>query len=169
MIKTKNILIVLLAGFLIDSFASADIGNWSFRIGVQGERYKDTYNFFGAAPGASFLYDTKDLPEPPESPSGLSLYFAHEDWGYRPGRYSSDFRPPHTVPEMYEFVVESKHGGDLTLFWMEEEPLPDMYRLTLVDTGTGTAVDMQETGAYSFTCTPGIKTVFRVIINYKQL
>lgn len=163
----KKILLGVFIGIILVSLCSADLGNWSIRLGVQGERYKDSYNFFGAVNGASILYDDKDLPEPPESPSGLSLYFAHEDWGYQSGRYSSDFRPPLGGPEMFEFVVESKHEAELTLFWMEEEPVPEMYRITLIDEAAGTTVDMREVGAYAFRCTPGAKNVFRILVEYR--
>jgi len=162
----------IFVGFILLIFLGclcfAEIDEWSIRIGVKIDRYKDSYNFIGVAKVASLHYDAKDIPEPPPSPSGLCLYFPHDDWGFRPGKYTTDFRPPIPNNESYEFVVEASENTKLTLFWSNIEDVPEIYRLTLIDRERGISVDMRERTEYAFDYSPGYKNVFRVVIERKR-
>lgn len=165
--RIKIFICFVLLNFL-GSLSFAEIDEWSIRIGVKTDRYEDIYNFIGVEKVASLYYDAKDLPEPPLSPSGLSLYFPHDDWPFNPGKYATDFRPPIISNESYEFVVEARKDTKLTLFWSNIENVPKIYRLTLIDRERGISVDMRERTEYAFDCSPECKNVFRIVVERKQ-
>jgi len=144
------------------------INDWSLRIGVQSETARDSYNFLGVAEEASVYYDAKDLLEPPPSPSGLRLYFPHEDWPVQPGKYATDFRPQILDVESYEFIIEAKEEGELILFWSVEE-VPRVYEVSLLDIEEGIAVDMREKSEYIFDISAGGKKEFRVVVERKRI
>ncbi|MFP4083259.1 MAG: hypothetical protein ACLFVG_10995 [Candidatus Aminicenantes bacterium] len=150
--------------FLWNSFAGTDFGEWSVRIGVKSDNYRDSYNFFGVSRESSLFYDKKDIPEPPPSPTGLCLYFPHLDWPLNPGRYAADFRSPVVNKEEYKFVVESGKNNRLTLFWLDLENAPKIYRYRLVDEEKSLTVDMSELSEYTYDCSPGKKRSFRIIV-----
>lgn len=162
--KRKAFIGIILFVFLA-SASLAEMDEWRLRIGVKaGDRYRDSHNFIGVARDASLFYDGKDLPEPPTSPSGLMLYFPHEDWAYQPGRYASDIRPPIAGVEIYEFAVEAGEYTTLTLFWPDIGTVPESYRFMLVDEEREVFVDMREAQEYAFDCRPGMKNRFRIVV-----
>jgi len=161
--KTLIGLILLVFSLTLLSFGGTD--EWELRIGVKaGEKYRDSYNFLGVSIDSSLYYDKKDIPEPPLSPSGLSLYFLHEDWGYRAGRYSTDFRQPILGREIYEFVVEGSEYTRLTLYWQDMWKVPRKYRVLLVDEKKDVSIDMRKVEEYSFASRPDIKKIFRIVV-----
>lgn len=146
----------------------ARINDWSLRIGVKSDTSRDSYNFLGVVKEASLYFDAKDLLEPPPSPSGIRLYFPHEDWPERPGKYATDYRPPILDVESYKFVVEAESGSELTLFW-SVEGVPRIYGVTLMDTEKGIAINMREKTEYVFDISPKGKTEFRVVVEWERI
>ncbi len=148
------------------SLAFAQVDEWSLRIGVKkmDDRYRDSHNYIGASRDAFVYYDAKDLPEPPTSPSGLSLYFPHSDWPLMPGRYASDIRSPVIGSETFEFVVEAGENTQLTLFWPNIGEVPQEYRFLLIDEEREIFIDMKGTGEYTFNCRPEHKNRFRILV-----
>jgi len=160
----KKTLLVLIIFISFCSLSFSEVSEWSIRIGVKNNEYRDSYNFMGVSQSSSVFYDAKDLPEPPPSPSGLCLYFPHEDWSFRPGRYATDFRPSNMTTETYEFAVESLEGGRLTLFWLDMDKAPKAYVFALVDVESGIAKDMRAVTEYAFDCAAGCKRAFKVLV-----
>lgn len=171
----KNEFIGFMLGFVsflfalvLLSFSSTELDEWSLRIGVKrvDNQYWDSYNFIGSSKNASLYYDAKDIPEPPISPSRLSLYFPHNDWGIQSGKYASDLRPPVVDKDTYVFVIEAGEYTQLTLFWQDIEELPENYQLTLMDEEREVFIDMRKASDYTFDSRPGFKNMFRVIVRY---
>ena len=163
--RNKVLIGLILLVFSLTLLGFAKTNEWELRIGVKaGEKYRDSYNFLGVSRDSSLYYDKKDVPEPPPSPSGLSLYFSHEDWGYRAGRYATDFRQPILDKEIYEFVVEGREYTRLTLFWQDMGKVPKKYRVLLVDEKKDVSIDMRKAGEYSFASRPDIKRKFRIVV-----
>lgn len=160
-----KIFIGFILSIFLGSLSFADINEWSIRIGVKTDKYRDSYNFIGVSKMASLYYDEKDIPEPPISPSGLCLYFPHEDWWFRPGKYATDFRTPIINYESYEFVVEAGKNTKLTLFWSNIENVPKIYGLTLVDEERGISTDMREVTEYVSDYSAGSKKLFKVVVS----
>lgn len=159
-------------GFLLSlsilSFSFTGTNDWSFRIGVKdADDYQDSFNFIGTSEDSSLFYDSKDWLEPPSSPLGpsLCLYFPHYDWPYQAGRYASDVRPPISTNEIFEFVVEASENKELTLFWLNVEEVPEFYKLVLMDEERDIFIDMREVSKYCFVCHPGLKNIFRIMVN----
>jgi len=159
-------------GFILSIFlltlSSAELDEWSIRIGVKGDRSRDSYNFMGVSEEASLFYDEKDIPEPPPSPSGLCLYFSHYDWSFNPGKYATDIRSPIINAETYEFVVEAGKNNKLTLFWSNMVNAPKIYKFTLIDEKRGISINMNELNEYTFDCSPECKNMFRVLVERRK-
>lgn len=162
-----NIFISFILCIFLTSLSFAEFDEWSIRIGVKTDRYRDSYNFIGVSKVASLDYDVKDIPEPPPTPTGLCLYFPHYDWWSQPGKYATDFRPPIMNTETYEFVVESGENTKLTLFWSNIENVPEIYKLTLIDEQRATSMDMRKVREYTFDCNSGSKNVFRIVVEIR--
>jgi len=164
----KKIYVGCIVFFVLLSLGFTEVDEWSIRIGVRTDRNRDSYNFIGTSKIASLFYDEKDIPEPPPSPNGLCLYFPHYDWPFNPGRYASDFRPPFISGETYEFVVEAIEEKRLTLFWSSIAEAPKKFDFTLIDSERDISVDMSKLTEYSFSCEPGYKNIFRVVIKRRK-
>lgn len=164
----KQIVFGLILLMTLGTLSWARINDWRLRIGVKSDTFRDSYNFLGVSREASLYFDAKDLLEPPPSPSGIRLYFPHEDWPVRPGKYATDYRPPILDVESYKFVVEAESGSELTLFWSVEE-VPRIYGVTLLDTEKGIAINMRENTEYIFDISPKGKTEFRVVVEWERI
>lgn len=161
-------LVGLLLAMVLLSFSSTGLDEWNLRIGVKkaDSQYCDSYNFIGSSRESSLYYDAKDVPEPPTSPSRLSLYFPHYDWGIYSGKYASDLRPPIVDTDTYEFVVEADEYAQLTLFWQDIKDVSENYQLTLLDEEREIFIDMRTVNDYTFDYRPGLKKTFRVIVRH---
>jgi hypothetical protein len=151
------------------SLASTEGDEWRLRIGVKriDERYRDSHNYIGVSRDALVYYDKKDLPEPPTSPSGLSLYFPHWDWPLMPGKYATDIRPPIIGSENFEFVVEAGEQTQLTLFWPNMGEVPQEYRFLLIDEEREIFIDMRGVSEHTFSCRPEYKNRFRILVEHR--
>lgn len=164
----KRIVIALVLFLAVGLLSWARINDWRLRIGVKSETARDSYNFLGVSDEASLYFDPKDILEPPPSPSGLCLYFPHQDWPDQPGRYATDFRPPVLDVETFDIVVEAEGGSELTLFWSLEK-VPPLYAVTLTEAGKGAAVDMRKTREYVFNVGSDGKTEFQITVEWKRI
>ena len=83
--------------------------------------------------------------------SYVSLYFPHHDWNERPGKVTTDFRPPIDKGGTWEFVVETNlPGAPVELRWDNLESLPPSHNATLLDTEGKITVDLRAQDSYRF-------------------
>ncbi len=164
----KKIIIGSIILIITGTFSWARINDWRLRIGVKSDTARDSYNFLGVSKEASLYFDSKDILEPPPSPSGLCLYFPHQDWPDHQGRYATDFRPPVLDVECFDVVVEAESGPEFTLFWSLEK-VPPMYAVTLMVSGKDVTIDMRETTEYVFDTGPEGKAEFQVLVEWKKI
>jgi hypothetical protein len=126
--------------------------NFAIKLTVKGKKTRDTYNYFGISSDASLGYDRRDVFEPPQlSKKQVSLYFPHEDWKDKPGRYATDFRPLSAIDESFTFIISGGAKDEkMTLTWSGVNEVPEGYRVILLDLKKGKTVDMKKVNQYTY-------------------
>jgi hypothetical protein len=133
--------------------ASGEDG-WLLPIVASTSSTRDASNYIGASSTANDGFDNlNDLEEPPavEGVPYLSLYFPHDAWGARSGRYAMDVRSTGAATTEWEVDVETNlAGAEVSLSWPGISRAPRDVNLTLVDTKTGTRSFMRTSSSYRF-------------------
>ncbi len=118
------------------------VGGWWLKISVSSGDLRDGDNFLGVCPSASDRWDRHDWSEPPSLPGLLNLYFNHNDWGRRSGRYMADIRKEIGEGQTWEISVD---GGAAILNLKVEniESIPRAYEVWLLALGSRRAWDLR--------------------------
>jgi hypothetical protein len=122
---------------------------WSIGLRLDSGGILDGWNGVGVAEGASLYWDTNEKREPPYLSGAPNLWFDHEDWPNRRGRYATDWRP--TVGGGLEFTLSVSPAageGEALLSWSGVGDLPAWLDAVLLDTACGAEIDLGEADDY---------------------
>ncbi len=122
---------------------------WSIALRLDSGGILDDWNRVGVAEGASLYWDLNEKREPPYLAGAPNLWFDHEDWPNRRGRYATDWRP--TAGGGLEFLlfISPAAGEDEALLsWSGISELPPRLDAALLDTVSGAEIDLGETDDY---------------------
>ncbi|MEW6201326.1 MAG: Ig-like domain-containing protein [bacterium] len=137
---------------------------WKLRISAESTSGRDVENFVGIMKGAEDGFDGSDSAEPPPVKPYLSLYFPHDDWGHRAGRFTQDIRSSAmtaavdgAAPEKtWRFVVETSAPGDaVVLRFPDADSLPPNYEILIRDEAAGAVFNPREKEIYNYTDSTG--------------
>ncbi len=132
------------------------VSDYRFPISASTANAADSDNFIGVTEIASSAFGIEDLEEPPATPADkfISLYFHHDDWGTRSGRYTNDIRTLSRQSgsvETWAFKVASNDTGNNASITWDPAAIPSAsYTFTLTDISTGAAIDMSTANSYSY-------------------
>lgn len=155
----------------------ADEGEWSIRLVASAEGMKDGGNVAGVRRDAVDELDRWDRMKPPAPPGrSLSLAFPHPEWGPGAGDYATDTRRTPVLdgnrgPEdvstglgqsWFFGVTQTVPGSDLPLrvdlAFSGIPSVPEGVGVVLFDRQLSGAVDLRESGHYSFLLESGAGT-----------
>ncbi|MCX7021737.1 MAG: FG-GAP-like repeat-containing protein [bacterium] len=129
---------------------------WTLELRLDSGGIVDGWNRLGVTRGSTLYWDSLEKREPPYLSGAPNLWFDHDDWPNRRGRYATDWRP--TVGEGLEFrisVTPAAGEGEALLSWPGMDDLPVWLDAVLLDTASGAEIDLGEAEDYLVRFTPG--------------
>jgi hypothetical protein len=145
---------------------------WRIEIAASCRDAADPENAVGVAAGAAAAWDKYDLSEPPMCPGrAVSLYFPHQTWEYRPGRYTSDIRGAYGALDLGRLGVrlgedvgwghmwlldvaktysDAGVADDVRLEFRGVEGVPDEAVVLLIDRQLERVIDLRASSGYSY-------------------
>ena len=140
--------------------------NWQIRIGAKCEGASDFDNMIGVAENAAMEWDDYERFEPPPIGEFVMLAFPHRDWPQKAEVYTTDFQPPVSTGQIWNFTVDTNISGQpVTLRFDNLDSAPAEFEMRLMDMSLKLTQDLRRETQYVYRSTrDGGKKTFRLLI-----
>jgi len=130
--------------------ATLPTDQWRVNIIARTSNAVDRYNTFGIGSPIGTKSASGDIMKAPMSPSGLSAYFPHSDFGTMSGNYAVDLQAVGNR-HVWKFAVNCiKPNEQISLNWLNVAGIPAALPVIMTDQVTGKAISMRSSTSYSF-------------------
>jgi len=145
---------------------------WRLEIRADCSGAKDRHNYAGYHASAELGWDRHDWREPPMQPGdALAVYFPHNGWGRRSGRYAADIRGEYEQLSLEQYglgarsgerwghvwrfdvaknFVSNSAGDEVRLSFVGLDDLPDEATAFLIGGKLERAIDLRQQDRYAF-------------------
>jgi len=140
--------------------------DWSIRIEARCERAVDRDNVIGVSRDAATEWDELERYEPPPIGEFVMVAFPHRAWQSHADVYTTDFRPPSSNGQVWDFTVDTNiPNKPVSLRFDDLESLPPEFEATLIDATLKLTQNVRQEAQYVYRATRhGGKKFFRLVV-----
>lgn len=123
---------------------------WQVNIITEAAGAVDKLATFGVSTAQQDGLSDGDMMKPPISPTGVSSYFPHNNWGRMSGNFAVDLQAPGTEKTWTFEVNCMKPNVRVTMRWPDMTGAPAHMPIMLTDVATGQQISMRTSPSFSF-------------------